>query len=224
MAAAAAGSSSSPCANGRIRPSWNSCSERCCTRAPSLLATRGSARNRSPRPLSVLRKEERLRGHGPPRKLSHAEVPRTQPCQHGTQEPQQRVPEERRRRNRPQSSLHTQAPRVCPAWPRHREGALTRVLCRGSRGGRLGSRARRPALGPCNPTPQEVQVIPLNEKKKREPPTKRAQPPSAQPPRPTHPGRGSRPARHSAGPGSARASASRAATAAPGPGAGSARP
>lgn len=38
----------------RIRPSWSSCSGRCCTRAPALPATPRSARNRSPQRASVL--------------------------------------------------------------------------------------------------------------------------------------------------------------------------
>lgn len=41
----------------RIPPSWSFCSGRHCTRAPRLPATRGSARSRSPRPLSALRRE-----------------------------------------------------------------------------------------------------------------------------------------------------------------------
>lgn len=48
---------------GRIRPSWNFCSGRCCTRAPFLLAIRGSAKNRSPRPPSALRKEDLRKEH-----------------------------------------------------------------------------------------------------------------------------------------------------------------
>lgn len=126
--AGAAGSSSSLRANGRIHPSWNSCSGRCCTRAPSLLATRGSARNRSPRPLSVLRKEERLRrawaaleavtGGGPwdtALPARHPGATAASPRGAEVSEPP------------PNQPPHTGAPCVCLAWPRHREGPLTRV-------------------------------------------------------------------------------------------------
>ena len=74
------------------------------------------------------------------------------PHQQSSQEPQQCPSEALRCWALPQSSPHTQVPLHLPSLAEaQEEGALTGILWRGSSGGCLGSRARRPALGLCNP-------------------------------------------------------------------------